>query len=67
MAGNNDPSKPASAPRKPDARMPSRPMPQIQPPLINGGPEAYSRQQLLIVSVMASKSIGQMHARSQAP
>jgi hypothetical protein len=39
MAGNNDPSKPASAPRKPDARMPSRPMPQIQPPLINGGPE----------------------------
>ena len=40
MASDNDQSKTASTQRKPGARTPSPPLPQIQPPLSNGGQEA---------------------------
>jgi hypothetical protein len=39
MASDNNSSKTAATPRKAGSRPPSPQLPQIHPPLLNGGPE----------------------------
>ena len=49
MASDSNSSKTAATPPKPSPRIPSQQLPQILPPLLNGGQEIGTRQQLLIV------------------